>query len=101
MPETAEEARGGRLDSDAVDAVVRCAGEEAQASRPAPPAGLSEREAEVLRLLARGMATKQVAGRLGISAKTADHHVQSAYRKIGVATRAGATVFAMENGLLR
>jgi len=97
----ADEARGGRLDADAVDAVVQCAGEAARVSRPAPPAGLSEREVEVLRLLARGMATKQVAGALGISAKTADHHVQSAYRKIGVATRAGATVFAMENGLLR
>jgi HD-GYP domain-containing protein (c-di-GMP phosphodiesterase class II) len=97
----AAEARAGRLDDAAVDAVVQCAGEEAQASRPAPPAGLSEREAEVLRMLARGLATKQVAGALGISAKTADHHVQSAYRKIGVATRAGAAVFAMEHGLLR
>ncbi|HZS15480.1 MAG TPA: HD domain-containing phosphohydrolase [Candidatus Dormibacteraeota bacterium] len=96
----AAEARAGRLDPDAVEAVVQCAGESARVERPAPPAGLSEREVEVLRLLARGMATKQVGSALGISAKTADHHVQSAYRKIGVATRAGAAVFAMEHGLL-
>jgi DNA-binding NarL/FixJ family response regulator len=43
--------------------------------------------------------TKQIASALGISAKTADHHVQSAYGKIGVSTRAAATLFAMEHGL--
>jgi DNA-binding CsgD family transcriptional regulator len=36
---------------------------------------------------------------LGISPKTADRHVQNAYRKIGVSTRAAATLFAMEHGL--
>lgn len=44
--------------------------------------------------------TKQVAAALGISAKTADTHVQHAYRKLGVSTRAGATLFAIENGLV-
>ncbi len=63
------------------------------------PAGLTEREAEVVGLLARGLQTKQVARALGISAKTADRHVQNAYGKIGVSTRAGATLFAMEHGL--
>jgi len=43
--------------------------------------------------------TKQVARRLGISVKTADHHVQNAYAKIGVSTRAAAALFAMEHGL--
>lgn len=64
------------------------------------PAGLTEREAEVLGLIARGLQTKQVARSLDISAKTADHHLQSAYRKIGVSTRAAATLFAMEHGLV-
>jgi DNA-binding NarL/FixJ family response regulator len=54
----------------------------------------------VLGLLARGLATKQVARRLGISAKTCDHHIQSLYSKAGVSTRAGATLFALEHGLL-
>lgn len=64
------------------------------------PAGLTKREAEVLGLIARGLQTKQVARSLDISAKTADHHLQSAYRKIGVSTRAAATLFAMEHGLV-
>jgi HD-GYP domain-containing protein (c-di-GMP phosphodiesterase class II)/DNA-binding CsgD family transcriptional regulator len=71
--------------------------------RPAAPrpAGLSERECEVLGLLARGLATKQVARRLGISPKTCDHHIQRLYGKAGVSTRAGATLFALEHGLVR
>jgi DNA-binding CsgD family transcriptional regulator len=71
--------------------------------RPAGPrpAGLSERECEVLGLLARGLATKQVARRLGISPKTCDHHIQRLYGKAGVSTRAGATLFALEHGLVR
>ena len=97
-----EEVRSGRLGGDAAGAVIAAAGEEdASRVRGPLPAGLSEREADVLALLARGFATKQIAARLGISPKTADHHVQSGYRKIGVSTRAGATVFAMENGLHR
>ena len=91
------EASAGRLDVTAVAAVLEGAG------RPVPPmerpAGLTQREAEVLGLLARGLQTKQVARALGISAKTADRHVQNAYAKIGVSTRAAATLFAMEHGL--
>jgi DNA-binding CsgD family transcriptional regulator len=60
---------------------------------------MTEREAEVVAQLARGLQTKQVARRLGISAKTADHHIQNAYAKIGVSTRAAAALFAMEHGL--
>jgi DNA-binding NarL/FixJ family response regulator len=70
------------------------------APRVERPAGLTEREAQVVGLLARGLQTKQVARALGISPKTADRHVQNAYRKIGVSTRAAATVFAMEHGLV-
>lgn len=99
--ELSDEVRSGRLDGDAVAAVLAAAGEQLEAPlRGSLPAGLSEREVDVLALLARGLATKQIAAQLGISPKTADHHVQSGYRKMGVATRAGATVFAMEHGLL-
>jgi DNA-binding NarL/FixJ family response regulator len=93
-----EEARAGRLDPQMVAAVLEAAG------LPAPqverPAGLTEREAEVVGLLARGLQTKQVARTLDIAIKTADRHVQNAYRKMGVSTRAGATLFAMEHGLV-
>jgi HD-GYP domain-containing protein (c-di-GMP phosphodiesterase class II) len=93
-----EQADAGRLDADAVTAVLESAGQ--RAPRIERPAGLTEREVQVVRMLARGLQTKQVAHALGISAKTADHHIQNAYRKIGVSTRAAATLFAMEHGLL-
>jgi HD-GYP domain-containing protein (c-di-GMP phosphodiesterase class II) len=96
--ELAREAGAGRLDADAVTAVVEAAGQ--QLPRVERPAGLTEREAEVVSMLARGLQTKQVAAALGISVKTADHHIQNAYRKIGVSTRAAATLFAMEHGLV-
>jgi len=70
----------------------------APGSKPAP-AGLSERECEVLRELAAGRTNKEIARRLGISPKTVGHQVQAAYRKAGVHTRAGAALFAVENGL--
>jgi HD-GYP domain-containing protein (c-di-GMP phosphodiesterase class II) len=93
-----QEASAGRLDPDAVTAVLEVAGQ--RVPRLERPAGLTEREAEVLALLARGLQTKQVARRLGISVKTADHHVQNAYAKIGVSTRAAAALFAMQHGLV-
>ena len=54
----------------------------------------------MVKLLARGYQTKQVARSLRISVKTADRHIQNAYTKIGVSTRAGATLFAIEQGLV-
>ncbi len=93
-----EQAGAGRLDPDAVIAVVEAAGQ--QAPRIERPSGLTEREAQVIGMLARGLQTKQVAAALGISVKTADRHIQNAYRKIGVSTRAAATLFAMEHGLV-
>jgi HD-GYP domain-containing protein (c-di-GMP phosphodiesterase class II) len=94
----AEEARAGRLDADAVTAVVESSGQ--RAPRIERPAGLTERETEVVAMLARGLQTKQVARTLGISVKTADRHIQNAYRKMGISTRAAATLFAMEQGLM-
>ena len=96
--DAADDARAGRLDPDAVAAVLEAAGQRAQ--RIERPAGLTEREAEVVGLLARGLQTKQVARALGIAVKTADRHIQNAYAKIGVSTRAGAALFAMEHGLV-
>lgn len=96
-----DEVRQGRLDAQAAQAVLHVAG---MACRPqtAPPlpAGLSAREAEVLGELARGLTNKEIARQLGSAPKTVGHQVQSVYRKIGVSTRAGATLFAMENGLV-
>jgi HD-GYP domain-containing protein (c-di-GMP phosphodiesterase class II) len=94
----AEEAGAGRLDAEAVAAVVEAAGH--APPRLERPAGLTEREAEVVAMLARGLQTKEVARALGISAKTADRHIQNAYRKLGISSRAAATVFAMEHGLV-
>jgi DNA-binding NarL/FixJ family response regulator len=91
------EVDAGRLDADCVAAVLESAGH--RAPRVTRPAGLTEREAQVVALLARGLQTKQVGRTLGISAKTADRHVQNAYAKIGVSTRASAALFAMQHGL--
>ena len=96
------EAKGGRLDGDAVEAVLRAAGHEA-ADRPrkrAVPGGLTERELDVLQLVALGESIKQIAATLTIAPKTADAHIQHIYTKLGVSTRAGATLFAVENNLV-
>jgi HD-GYP domain-containing protein (c-di-GMP phosphodiesterase class II) len=90
---------GGRLDGEAVERVLAVAGHR-RAARPALPAGLTAREAEVLRLIALGLTTRQVAERLVITAKTADHHVQHIYAKIGASTRGAAALFAIEHGIL-
>ena len=94
-----EQSRAGRLDADLVAAVLEATGQ--PSGRIERPAGLTEREAEVVGLLARGLQTKQIAAALGIAPKTADHHIQNAYSKIGVSSRAAATLFAMEHGLVK
>jgi DNA-binding NarL/FixJ family response regulator len=92
-------AAAGHFDPEYARAVVVAAGE--RASRTRWPEGLSDREVEVLRLVARGRSNREVAGELHISRRTAEHHVQHIYAKIGVSTRAAAALFAMEHGLLR
>ena len=87
-----------KLDPDVVRAVVEAAGH--SLPRVERPAGLTERESEIVGLMARGFQTKQMARALDISIKTADGHIQNAYRKIGVSSRAAATLFAMEHGLV-
>ncbi|MFN8456425.1 MAG: HD domain-containing phosphohydrolase [Anaerolineae bacterium] len=100
IAEIRREMQAGRLDSEAVNCVLAAAGHRVAPSRREQVGGLSEREVEVLRLLARGHSTKQIAAALVISPKTADHHIQHIYTKIGVSTRAGATLFALEHNLL-
>jgi HD-GYP domain-containing protein (c-di-GMP phosphodiesterase class II) len=96
--ELKREARSGRLDGDAVAAVLAAAGHRVPVRRELV-AGLTEREIDVLRLIARGQSMKEMARSLGISPKTVDNHTQSVYSKIGVKTRGGATLFAIEHGL--
>ncbi len=90
-------AAAGTLAPDAVAAVLEAAGHRPR--RLVRPDGLTEREEQTLMLLARGLATKQIGRALGVTPKTADHYVQQVYAKIGVSTRAGAAVYAMQHGL--
>ena len=90
----------GRLDPAAVDAVLEAAGHPPARTRAGGPAGLTAREAEVLSLLARGLANKSIARELGISPKTVGNHVERVYTKLGVSSRAAATLHAIEHGLV-
>jgi len=91
--------KSGRLDTDAVRAVLSAAGHP-QPPPPSWPAGLTDREVEVLRLIAHGLSYKEVARRLTITPKTAEHHIEHIYNKIGVSARASAALFAMEHDLI-
>jgi non-specific serine/threonine protein kinase len=73
--------------------------EEAEAP-PAYPAGLSAREAEVLKLVAKGLTNAQIARDLFISPNSVNRHLNSIYRKLGVNSRAAATHFASEHKLV-
>ena len=90
-----------RLDPEAVAAVVQAAsGEKQSAGRATWPGGLTDREVEVLRLLARGASLKQVGKVLSISPSTVHTHEAHIYEKLGISTRAAAALIAMELGLL-
>jgi DNA-binding NarL/FixJ family response regulator len=82
-----------------VDAVLRASGHRATARR-AWPGGLTFREVEVLQLLARGNSSRQIAQQLVVSPKTAANHVEHIYAKLGVSSRAAATLYATQHGLL-
>jgi predicted ATPase/DNA-binding CsgD family transcriptional regulator len=79
----------------------------AEVSAPAPaksplasPAGLTAREVEVLRLVARGLTNPQIAEKLVISPQTVHAHLRSIYSKVGVTTRSAATRFAVEHHII-
>jgi len=93
-------ARDPALDPDAVAAVSAAAQGVSGRKRRRLPAGLSERQVEVLRLVSQGLNNREIAGRLVVSPRTAERHVQDIYLKIGVASRAAAALFAVENDLL-
>jgi len=91
--------KAGRLEAEAVEAVLGAAGHRVSRRREGP-AGLTQREVEVLRLLARGLANKEIAEHLVISPKTVASHIEHIYAKIDASTRATASLFAMAHGLL-
>jgi HD-GYP domain-containing protein (c-di-GMP phosphodiesterase class II) len=91
----------GKLCPQAVEAVLTCAGQPARRATAERLAGLTPREIEVLRLIAAGHTAKEAARQLDIAPKTADNHIQSLYSKIGVSTRAGAALYALERGLVQ
>jgi len=98
--ELRSEARKGTLDVDAVDAVLNVAGHPAARVRREWPAGLSDRQVEVLRLITDGLSNRQIAEKLHVTVRTAEHHAQDVYLKIGVSSRAAAALFAMEHHLI-
>jgi HD-GYP domain-containing protein (c-di-GMP phosphodiesterase class II) len=93
------EVKAARLDADACEAVLGAAGHRV-VRRRGGPAGLTPREVDVLRLAARGLANKEIAERLVISPKTVANHIEHIYVKIDASTRAAASLFAMQHGLL-
>jgi DNA-binding CsgD family transcriptional regulator len=108
-PDAAEELRKleaqGVLEPRASRAVLVAAGHgepRAPSGKRTPqPGGLTRREVDVLRLAARGLTTRQIADRLYISPKTADHHIQHIYGKIGTSTRAAAALWAMQHAVVQ
>jgi HD-GYP domain-containing protein (c-di-GMP phosphodiesterase class II) len=97
----AQQADAGFLVRGATDAVLAAAGHSPALPNVERPAGMTEREVDVLRLIARGKTNKEVARELGISPKTVGAHIEHIYTKAEVATRAGVTLFAMEHHLLQ
>ncbi len=97
--EVAAMARRGRLDADAVAGVLASASGAPQ-PRIQTSHGLTERQVAVLRLVAGGLSNRAIAGRLAISPRTAERHVQDVYLRIGVSSRAAAAIYAMQHGLL-
>jgi DNA-binding CsgD family transcriptional regulator len=94
----------GGLWPEAVHALAQELGT-TEAPRPkrrsvAQPGSLTEREVEILRMLARGLSRRQIADELVLSQHTVRHHVEHIYAKVGVGTRVAAALFAVENDLI-
>jgi HD-GYP domain-containing protein (c-di-GMP phosphodiesterase class II) len=94
-----QEARTGRLDGEVVETVLAVASGE-RPMRVRATGALSERELEVVRLLAGGHANKEISRRLAISENTVRHHLESVYAKLDARTRTGAVMQALGRGLL-
>ena len=93
------EVQAGRIDGSAAAALLTAAGHRLP-RRLARPAGLTSREVEVLRLLALGLSTREIATRLVIARKTVSHHIEHIYLKTGATNRALASLFAANHGLV-
>jgi HD-GYP domain-containing protein (c-di-GMP phosphodiesterase class II) len=94
-----EEVRAGRLDGDAVQAVLKAAGHRPR-RRAGLPSGLTAREAEVLVRLGQGKSNPEIGAELHVSRKTVSTHLEHIYAKLGVKTRTEAALFAMRHGLI-
>jgi DNA-binding CsgD family transcriptional regulator len=94
------ELRAARATFEELGAVLDAAAVERHLERPASlPAGLTAREAEVLRLVAAGKSNREIAAALVISEHTVARHMQNMFVKLRVSSRSGATAFAFEHGL--
>jgi putative nucleotidyltransferase with HDIG domain len=100
LAEMRAEVAAGRLDRKAVDAVLAAAGHAVKPAADPAPDGLTPREVEVLRLVARGLTNRQIARTLVISERTVAHHVGHILTRTGVSTRAAAALYAVQHGLL-
>ena len=98
--ELGEMVGAGTLEKRTVDAVLEAAGAAPLGVRQGHPAGLTDREVEVLRLVAQGRTNREIAEALVVTEKTAGHHVEHIYAKAGVSTRVGAALFAMRHDLV-
>jgi DNA-binding NarL/FixJ family response regulator len=100
--ETARHARneleslGAARDADAAAALMRSLGAKGRAG-PRSLGSLSRRETEVLRLVGEGLSNRDIASRLFISPKTAEHHVGRIYAKLGLKSRAEAAAYAVRH----
>jgi HD-GYP domain-containing protein (c-di-GMP phosphodiesterase class II) len=93
------EVSAGRIPRQAARHVLDSAGHQRVTGLAALPDGLTAREAEVLRRLAQGLSTKEIAQALAVSPKTVDNQTQSIFRKIGAKSRTTAALYAMEHGI--
>src|SRR5579859_4618168 len=95
---------GTQFDATCFDALVRSlthmGGVKSLSPTPRKIGNLTERECEVLSLLAEGQNTPQIGRTLGISKKTVEHHLAHIYNKIGVTCRTAAVVYAVQQGLV-
>jgi len=84
----------------AIGAHLTAAGVDAAEERAPRPGGLTEREVEVLALVAQGWSNKEIASELTLSIKTVSRHLSNIFTKIGVSTRSGATAYAFRHQLV-
>jgi DNA-binding NarL/FixJ family response regulator len=94
-------ARDGELETTAVNAVLAAAGDRGRPVRRRWPADLTDREVDVLRRIAVGGSIQAAAADLHLAPKTVDFHLQNIYSKVGITSRAAATLFAIQNDLLQ